>query len=64
MRSPVPATAMEAAATMETTSVETTSKAGLPACGKASDIPAVIEATEGAGARSGLSVRRRRPVKS
>jgi hypothetical protein len=40
---------MEAAASMKaTTTVETASKAGLPAGGKALDISAVIEATEGA----------------
>ena len=51
-------TAMETAATMETTA-----KTGLPAGGKAPDISAVIKATECAGACSWLSVRCRIPVK-
>jgi hypothetical protein len=41
---------MEAAAPMKSaTSMETTSKARLPTGGKASNIPAVVKATEGAG---------------
>src|SRR5580704_13707213 len=65
-RSPMSApTAMEAAAPMEatTTTVETTTKARLPAGGKAPDISAMIKATECAGACSWLSVRCRIPVK-
>ena len=52
-------TTMESAATMESTS-----KARLPAGGKASDISAVIESTERAGVCSGLRVRRWSPVES
>jgi len=51
-------TAMEATAT-----VETTTKAGLPAGGKSADISAVIETTECTGARSHPGVRCRGPVK-
>ena len=59
MRSPVSAAAVKAATTMETaTTVEPTSraaKARLSAGGKASDISAVIKATERAGACSWLA---------
>ena len=49
-------------ATMETTSVGATSKARPPAGGKAPDIAAVIKATERAGARTWLCVKRRVPA--
>src|SRR4029077_6425092 len=63
-RSPMSSTTMKATSPMEaTTAVESTSKAGLPAGGKAPDISAVIEATEGAGACSWLTVRCRISVK-
>src|ERR1700730_1397643 len=63
-RSPMSTTTMKATSPMEaSTTVETTAKAGLPAGGKAPDISAVIEATEGAGACSWLRVRCRIPVK-
>ena len=51
-------------AAMKTASVEATSKARPPAGRKASDIAAVIEATESAGACSWLKMRSRRPVGS
>jgi hypothetical protein len=62
-------TTMSSTATVETTAaveapatMEAASKARLPAGGKASDISAVIKATERAGACSWLSMRSRRPV--
>src|SRR5467141_291462 len=58
MRSPMSSTA----ATMETTSVGSTSKARPPAGGKAPGISAVIKATERPRARSWLKVRSRRPM--
>src|ERR1700676_3091480 len=68
MRSPVSttSTAVEASASMEATSttVETTSKARLPAGGKASDIYTVIKTTGRAGMRSCRSGSRRSSVKA
>ena len=58
------APAVEAAAPMETTTVETASETRLPAGGKTSDISAVIEAAERAGMHSSLNVGSRRPVKT
>ena len=53
---------MTSTAAMETSAVGDTSKARPPAGGEASDIAAVIKATERAGARSWLSVKRRAPT--
>lgn len=53
-----------ATTTMETTSTGATSKTRPPARGKASDITAVIEATERAGARAWQRVKARAPVKA
>jgi hypothetical protein len=50
------------AASVEATAMETTSKTRLSAGRKASDISAVIKATERAGAQSWLSVKGRCPV--
>ena len=68
MRSPVSA-AVKATSTMETATVEPAysmgaAKARLSARRKASDISAVIKATERTGARSGLVVRKRGPMES
>src|SRR6266849_3080169 len=57
MRSP-----MSSTAAIKTTSMGTTSKARPPAGGKASNVSAVIEATERPGACSRLKVRSRRPM--
>src|SRR5713226_5342771 len=57
MRSP-----MSSTAAMKTASTGTTSKARPPAGGKASNVSAVIEATERPGACSRLKVRSRRPM--
>src|SRR5437899_2112262 len=55
---------MASTAAMKTAPMGTTSKARPPAGGKASDVSAVIKATERSGARSWLKVRSRGPVES
>ena len=50
------------ATTMETTPTGSSSKAGPPPGGKASDVSAVIKPAERAGTCSWLKVRSRRPV--